>query len=140
VSVTKSASYVICAVSAAVAGIFLSVQLGVGSNDVGAGFPLVGFTACFLGGASLSGGRGSFVGAVVGALFLTLLVNIMPLLGIASEWSDILTGVLTVVAVASYSLQHRTGRGSRDRAAPRAQAAPPGETSRSTQSVVGKGV
>jgi ribose transport system ATP-binding protein len=110
VTTVKVVSYVITDVLAVIAGIFLATQLGAGSNDAGVTFPLLGFTACFLGGAALTGGRGSFVGAVIGALFLTLLVNITPLLTINTAWSQIATGVLTVLAVTAYSIK-RTGGG-----------------------------
>jgi ribose transport system ATP-binding protein len=109
VSTVKVVSYVVTDVLAVIAGIFLATQLGSGSNNAGVAFPLLGFTACFLGGAALGGGRGSFTGAVIGALFLTLLVNITPLLAINTAWSEIATGVLTVLAVAAYSINRRGG-------------------------------
>jgi ribose transport system ATP-binding protein len=111
----KVTAYVTCAVLAVVAGIFLSVQVGIGSNAVGAGFPLLAFTACFLGGASITGGRGSFVGALLGAVFLTMLTNITPLVNINTAVAQTVTGVLTILAIAAYSIQ---GRGRRRRSTP----------------------
>jgi ribose transport system ATP-binding protein len=126
ISATKVASYVASGLLAVIAGIFLSTQLGLGQNNVGAGYPLLGFAACFLGGAALTGGRGTYTGAVIGALFLTLLVNVTPLLEIESAWSLIMTGVLTIVAVAAYSVDRRSPRPRLGRRA-RADSAAPGE-------------
>ena len=108
VEVLKVSAYVVCAVVAVIAGLFLSVQVGIGENSAGVGFALPTFTAAFLGGAALTGGRGSFLGALLGALFVSLLTNVTPLLKIEPSWATLLTGVLTIVAVLAYSF---TGRG-----------------------------
>ena len=56
-----------------------------------------------LGGAALAGGRGSFVGAVLGALFFTLTINIITLLGLNTGAGIITSGALTLFAVLLYS-------------------------------------
>lgn len=109
VGAIKTASFVLCGMLAALAGIFLAVQIGVGSNAVGVSYPLLGFTACFLAGAAMSGGKGSFSGAVLGALFLTLITNVVPILQIPTAVNQIATGVLTVVAVAAFAGRRRVG-------------------------------
>ena len=55
-----------------------------------------------LGGASLLGGRGSFIGAVVGALFLNVIINVLPFLGWSASYGRIMVGVLTLVALSFY--------------------------------------
>src|SRR6185312_1153235 len=83
---------------------------GIGDARVGSGYALTSIAAAVLGGASLMGGRGSFVGAVVGALFLSLIINILPLPnilpGFLREWSDALPlvsiGALTLLALVLY--------------------------------------
>ena len=55
-----------------------------------------------LGGASLAGGRGSFVGAVIGAVFLTEIVVIVPFIGLHSSWAQMLIGALTLLALTFY--------------------------------------
>ena len=74
-----------------------------GSNAVGAGYTLPVFAAVFLGGAVLTGGRGSFIGAMLGALFLALLDNVTPLLNIPDAWQQIIYGVILLVAIAAYA-------------------------------------
>ncbi|TMC98596.1 MAG: sugar ABC transporter ATP-binding protein, partial [Chloroflexi bacterium] len=88
---------------AALAGLFLAAQVGVGDATVGSEFTLTSIAAAVLGGASLFGGRGSFVGAVLGALFLSLIVNIIPLLGLTTAIGQIATGSLTLLAIVLYS-------------------------------------
>jgi ribose transport system ATP-binding protein len=99
----KVGGFVVCAVLAVIAGLFLATQIGIGDNSVGTGYALPSFAACFLGGAGLRGGRGSFVATALGALFLALLQNVAPLANISLGWVDVVTGVLTVLAVAAYA-------------------------------------
>ncbi len=103
VTVIQTASLMICTLGAVIGGVFLASQTGMGSNAVGAGFALPCFAAVFLGGAVLSGGRGSFIGAMLGAMFLALLDNVTPLLSIADAWRQILYGVILLAAIAAYA-------------------------------------
>jgi ribose transport system ATP-binding protein len=103
-------AYVLASVLAVVAGFFLAAQVGIGDARVGASYALTSIAAAVLGGASLAGGKGSFIGAVVGALFLSLIINILPLPnilpGFLQEWSGglgfIATGTLTLLALVIY--------------------------------------
>ncbi|MEU4453072.1 ATP-binding cassette domain-containing protein [Nocardioides sp. NPDC023903] len=92
-----------CTLGAVIGGVFLAAQTGMGSNSVGAGYTLPCFAAVFLGGAVLTGGRGSFVGAMLGALFLATLDNVTPLLNIPDAWRQILYGLILLVAIAAYT-------------------------------------
>ena len=103
-------AFVVSSVLAATAGFFLAAQVGIGDARVGSGYALTSIAAAVLGGAALGGGRGSFVGAVVGAVFLSLIVNILPLPnilpGFLRDWSDALPlitmGGLTLLALVVY--------------------------------------
>lgn len=95
--------YILAAVMATIAGLFLSTQVGVGHPTVGASFTLLSIAAAVLGGASLFGGRGSFLGAILGALFLALTVNILPFLEINTAFGLIAAGGLTLIAILIYS-------------------------------------
>jgi ribose transport system ATP-binding protein len=110
IEVVKLGAYVFGSVIAAIAGLFLAVQVGVGDPNAGTNFALPAFTACFLGGAALTGGKGSFVAALFGALFISLLTNITPLLNLNGGLSTLLTGVLTILAVLAYSFTQQGGR------------------------------
>ncbi len=92
-------AYLLSGALAALAGLFLSSEVGVGHPVIGAGYTLTSIAASVLGGAGLSGGRGSFVGALFGALFFTIMVNIVTLLGMTTGAGIITSGALTLFAV-----------------------------------------
>lgn len=104
VTAMKVAAFAACAGIAALAGIFLGAQTGNGDPTVGTNFALLSIAACVIGGASLAGGRGSFVGTVMAAVFLMLLINATPLAEINDAYSQLITGVLTILAVLAFSL------------------------------------
>lgn len=103
----KMAGYITAALGAAVGGVFLAVQVGVGSNDVALSLALPAFTACFLGGATLSGGRGTFLGAALGATFLTLIGNSAQITNLEYSWTQVLYGLILLAAVIAYSVAAR---------------------------------
>jgi ribose transport system ATP-binding protein len=103
-------AYVVSGLLAAVGGLLLSTEVGVGHPTVGATYTLVSIAAAVLGGAALSGGRGSFTGALLGALFFTLINNIMPFLGLGAAFGSILSGALTLLAILIYAGRLPIGR------------------------------
>jgi ribose transport system ATP-binding protein len=104
----RAISLSVAAFGAVVGGVFLASQTGMGANDVGAGYSLPVFAAVFLGGAVMSGGRGSFVGAVLGALFLSLINNVTPLLGIPAASQDLIYGAILILAISVYATVNRS--------------------------------
>lgn len=96
-------AYLLSGLLAVVAGFFLSSEVGFGHPTVGSSYTLTSIAAAVLGGAALSGGRGSFVGAILGALFFTIVVNIITLLGLNTGAGIIISGALTLFAVFLYS-------------------------------------
>lgn len=106
----RTVALMVCALGAVVGGVFLASQTGMGSNAVGAGYALPCFAAVFLGGAVMTGGRGSFIGAVLGALFIALIQNVSPLLNIPAASQQILYGLILVVAIAAYATLDRSRR------------------------------
>jgi ribose transport system ATP-binding protein len=96
-------AYLLSAVVAVLSGLFVASEVGVGSPIIGASYTLTSIAAAVLGGAALTGGRGSFVGALLGALFFTLTVNIITLLGLNTGAGIMTSGALTLLAVALYS-------------------------------------
>lgn len=103
VRLIQTGALLTCTLGAVIGGVFLASQTGMGSNAVGAGFSLPVFAAVFLGGAVLSGGRGSFIGAMLGAMFLALLDNVTPLLNIDDAWRQIIYGGILLLAIAAYA-------------------------------------
>jgi ribose transport system ATP-binding protein len=95
-------AFFLSAFAAAVGALFLAAQVGIGDPTIGLSYTLTSIAAAVLGGASLFGGRGSFVGAVVGALFLNVIIAILPFLGYSAPYGRILVGALTLLALVFY--------------------------------------
>lgn len=96
-------AYMLAAVIATLAGFFLSSEVGVGHPTIGANFALASIAAAVLGGASLAGGRGSFGGALFGAFFFTLTINVISILGLSASVGVIASGIMTLLAVFLYT-------------------------------------
>jgi ribose transport system ATP-binding protein len=94
-------AFVVCSLLAVVAGFFSAALIQTGSPIIG-GYALQSIVAAVLGGASLAGGRGSFVGALLAALFLSLMLNVLPLLKQPTEYGQIAIGALTLLALLLY--------------------------------------
>lgn len=91
--------YLVSALCSAVAGIMLASRVGNGLPKGGDGYELDAIAASVVGGASLSGGEGSIVGTVIGALIMQTLRNGGNLLGVNSFILEICIGSLIIVAV-----------------------------------------
>lgn len=91
--------YVLTGMMAGLAGTVLASRLGVGSPNVGDGFEFDVVVAVVLGGTSMSGGEGSVVGTLVGALIVGFLGNGLNILGVESFYQGLLKGFVLVAAV-----------------------------------------
>jgi len=94
--------YVISSVLAGIGGLFLVGYVGSIDNWVGKGYELDSIVACVMGGVALTGGRGSLFGALVGALILIILFNLVLLLGFPAQWQYVVKGVIIIIAAAFY--------------------------------------
>ena len=90
--------YVISAAMSTLAGVMES-RTGVGDARVCEGLELKAIAACVIGGASLSGGRGTAINTLMGVLILGLISNIMALMKVASYPQQVIQGVIIIVAV-----------------------------------------
>jgi cytosine/adenosine deaminase-related metal-dependent hydrolase/ribose/xylose/arabinose/galactoside ABC-type transport system permease subunit len=97
-------AFVLSGFMAALASFFLASQVGVGDPRAGTSYALSSIAAAVLGGSSLMGGRGTFIGAIVSALFLTLIINILPLLGLSNVVGLISVGALLLLGLAFYQI------------------------------------
>ncbi len=92
----KMLGFVLTAMLAGVAGILLSSRLGAALPTMGRGLELRVITAVILGGASLSGGYGKIPGALLGALFMGIVANIMVISRVSGYWQEIILGVILI--------------------------------------------
>ena len=92
-------TFVTMGVLAALAGLVFAARLNTATPKAGVGFELDVIAACFIGGASATGGFGKVVGAVIGAFVMGVMNNGMSILGIGIDWQQVIKGIVLVAAV-----------------------------------------
>ena len=85
---------------AALAGLVFTGRLNSATPKSGNGFELDAIAACFIGGASTTGGIGTIVGAIIGGLMMGVLNNGMAIMGVSIDWQQGIKGLVLLVAVA----------------------------------------
>ncbi len=103
-------TFVLSSLAVAVAGLILTSQLSAASPVAATGLELTVVTAVVLGGASLSGGRGTILGTIVGLVIIGVLNNGLTLLNVNSFWQDVARGTLLILAVSFDELRNRFSR------------------------------
>jgi len=93
----------LCAIAAILSVAFLRST----SPTIGTGYELMVIAATIIGGTALSGGKGTVVGALIGALLISVIRNGIVQIGIGSYWTGIITGSIIIAAVAIDSLFKR---------------------------------
>lgn len=99
VRVVKLAVYSLCGLAAGIAGVLFTSRFGVGQSTAGLGYELDVIAAAVIGGISLSGGRGTILGAVIGSLLMGILRNGLVLLNVSAYWQQVAIGLVIVLAV-----------------------------------------
>jgi ribose transport system ATP-binding protein len=97
------AAYMLCSLFAAFGGILLSGQIAIGDPSVGQNYTLQSISAVVLGGASIFGGRGSFLGALAGVILVQEITSATGFLGLGTAWQYWLPGLLILLAAGMYS-------------------------------------
>jgi ribose transport system permease protein len=92
-------SFIIVAGLAAIAGVIITSRLGTSVSTTGTGLEFRCITAAVLGGASLFGGQGTVMGAVLGTLFVALINNLMIMARTSVYWQSIVLGLILIIAV-----------------------------------------
>jgi ribose/xylose/arabinose/galactoside ABC-type transport system permease subunit len=95
----KTLVYVVAGLLAGVSGVILSLVQGQGKADLATGYELDIIASAVVGGASLSGGRGSVLGAVLGTLIFGVLRNALPQIPGATFYDRLIVGLVVVVIV-----------------------------------------
>ncbi len=92
-------TYMLSGTLAALAGVLLAARLSTAVPTAGEGLELTVIAAAVIGGASLAGGEGSVLGAVLGIAFLSMISNALTLLSVSIFWQIVVTGVVLIMAV-----------------------------------------
>jgi ribose/xylose/arabinose/galactoside ABC-type transport system permease subunit len=103
----KVTVYTLCAAFGGLAGLMQFSRLTVGDPTVAVGLELDVIAAVVIGGGSLSGGEGSILGTMVGALIMTVIASGCTQMGLPNWVQEIITGAIIVIAVALDRLRHR---------------------------------
>ena len=91
--------YINMGILSAISGIAFAARLNAATPKAGNGFELDAIAACFIGGASASGGVGTIIGAIIGGLVMGVMNNGMSILGIGIDWQQAIKGIVLVLAV-----------------------------------------
>lgn len=103
----KFAAYAIAGALAGLAGVVATSRTAVGTANIGFGLELDAIAACVIGGALLSGGKGSVTNTVIGVLILGLIGNIMNLLSVPAYPQQIIKGAIIIFAVLLQGIGNR---------------------------------
>lgn len=97
---TKVLAFAFAGACAALAGIYLAGRLSSAEGNMSIGFEMDVIAAVVVGGTALRGGNATVGGTIAGALLFAVLANALNLLGVASYWQYVVTGVVLVAAIA----------------------------------------
>ncbi|MFI2767285.1 ABC transporter permease [Ruegeria faecimaris] len=93
-----------------IGGILIASRLNSAQPALGLGYELEAIAAVVIGGTSLSGGRGTILGTLIGALIMAVLTNGLRVLSVAQEWQTVVTGAIIILAVyADMARRKKTG-------------------------------
>ena len=93
------AVYTMAGALAAVGGVLVTSRLDAAQPNAGTGYELDSIAAVVIGGTSLSGGRGSVMGTVLGAVIIGVLNNGLVLLNVSPFWQQVVKGFVILIAV-----------------------------------------
>ena len=82
-----------------ITGFIESARIGSNQANTGLNYECDAIAACVIGGVSMSGGRGTVVGAFLGSIILATIAKALPLVGISSLWQNMIKGVIILVVV-----------------------------------------
>jgi putative multiple sugar transport system permease protein len=92
-------TFAILGALSALAGLVFAARLNVATPKAGVSFELDVIAACFIGGASASGGLGKVTGAVIGAFVMGIMNNGLSILGVGIDWQQVIKGSVLLLAV-----------------------------------------
>jgi ribose transport system permease protein len=103
----KIAVYALAGAICGIAGLLIASRLNSAQPALGQGYELDAIAAVVIGGTSLSGGRGTILGTLIGALIMSVLLNGLRILSVAQEWQTVVTGSIIILAVYIDMLRRR---------------------------------
>ena len=99
--------YTLTGVFTGLAGILMASRLNSAQPSLGMGYELEAIAAVIIGGTSLSGGKGTIIGTVIGALIMSVLTNGLRIMSVPQEWQTVVVGLVILLAVYADNLRRR---------------------------------
>ena len=96
---TKIIIFTLTGVCASLGGIFLAAKIRSSDPTIGDPYTLMIVASCVLGGTSLSGGKGSCLGTILGALTVTVIKNGLTFIGVDAYWQDVVFGLFVLAMI-----------------------------------------
>ncbi len=110
---SRTIVFMLSGMLSALAGMLIVARLGTAQPSVGSNWVMPAITAAVLGGTSMTGGRGSVLGTIVGALMMTVISNAIVIMRISTYWEQIVIGMVVITAVLIDSLRTRKASASK---------------------------
>ena len=91
--------YAVSGLFVGLAAIMISARLGSAQPATGSGYELQAIAAVVIGGTSLSGGKGTIVGTIIGALIISVINNGLQIISVRQEWQNVILGLVILIVV-----------------------------------------
>jgi ribose transport system permease protein len=99
--------YAVAGLFTGLGGIMISARLGSAQPATGSGYELQAIAAVVIGGTSLSGGKGTIVGTIIGALIISVINNGLQIMSMPQEWQNVILGLVILATVFIDQLRNR---------------------------------
>ena len=106
IHMTRTISYTLLGFLTGIAGLIMLGRVGSGQPNIATSFEMNVLTACVIGGVSINGGKGTVLGAILGAVIIGILNNGMSIAGANEYWQMVITGTVLFGVVIIDSLSH----------------------------------
>jgi ribose transport system permease protein len=106
----KFIGFLLCGITASLAGLVLTSLTAVGMPQHGQGLELVIISSIILGGTALGGGRGSILGTLAGVLILSILYNFLTIMNVYYFYIQMVQGSVLILVVAAYEIRQSRAR------------------------------
>lgn len=99
--------YAVAGLFTGLGGVMISARLGSAQPATGSGYELQAIAAVVIGGTSLSGGKGTIVGTIIGALIISVINNGLQIMSMPQEWQNVILGLVILATVFIDQLRNR---------------------------------
>ncbi|MDD2960232.1 MAG: ABC transporter permease [Lachnospiraceae bacterium] len=103
----KTMVYVLTGALSGLAGVLTASRFGTATSSTGSGVEMTVISAAVIGGVSLSGGKGTVAGAVLGVVMMSVISNILVILNVSVHWQNFITGAILILAIIFDVLSNR---------------------------------